>query len=320
VNLTDLRDILDERSAGYDVEARSHLMLTGVHQRLAIRRRRRIAATAAAVVLVLAGGIGTLAVNRPARPVPAPAATAAVVGGFPAYAQGARVIAASAPLAAGATSVRLTFTPATTDLVFFDRCPDGGAAYSIAVNGRTMMSGNGCGGSFAIDLSDPAGGLLVGRPNTVVATFKGAPVRGFAVAVGEKVPIDQYVFPARPATLAPLAVDDLNFNDPGLGGKTLALLRGDPADPNRPAWATVTWGRHLHLVSRSQTPGRLTITIGELTLSQAQWWDYEQVTVDGGREDTWTQGTLPKPGARVTITVTPERMTGDWAVSLQENS
>ena len=140
------------------------------------------------------------------------------------------------------------------------------------------------------------------------------------MAVGEKVPLDRYVFPPRPPVLTPLAVDDLNWTDPSLGVRTPALLRADPANPNRPVRATFTWGHGMHVVERAQTPGTLTISVEGVTLGRGDWWDYEQGTVDGGREDTWTSGRLPKPGARVTVTVTPERMTGDWVVAVQEGN
>ena len=328
MNLTDLRDVLDERSATYEVEARSHLTLTGVQRRLKIRRRRRIAATAAAVVVVLAGAAGTLAVTHSSRRTPTAAPTVAMVGGFPEYAAGARVIAASAlPVPRDG----LLFTPTTTDLVFFERCdppesapkldakgePVLGPMHYLWLNGHQLFGGTGCGGSWATNLTDPASGLLVGRANSLTVTFAAKPDISIAVAVGERVPVDQYVFPARPAELAPLDTEELDYRDPENKGWKPAVLRADPADPNQPVQTTVVWRNDLHLMQRSQTPGAVTVTVGGVTIGRSQWWDYGQTLNDGGYSADW-KGKLPKPGQLVTVTVTPERMTGEWMVALQQ--
>jgi hypothetical protein len=321
VNLTDLRDVLDERSATYDVEARSHLTLAGVHRRLAIRRRRRIAATAAAVVLVLAAGAGTLAVTRSSGRTPAATPATPTVGGFPEYAQGARVIAASTPIEPGATAVRLRFTPRTTGLVLFTRCDDNTKQYDIALNGGgRIVSGTGCGSAFTLDPVDESAGVEAGRPSVLTVTFPKGPVAGFAVAVGERVPVGEYVFPPRPATLPPVedAGDMRTTDDQGADYGTAVLVRSDPADPNRPVSVTFTWGAGVHLALRAQTPGALRVAVDGLTVAQGQWWDYDQTLVDAGYAADWHQVGLPARGAPATITVTPERMTGDWAVVLQQ--
>lgn len=321
MNLTDLRDVLDERSASYEVEARSHLTLTGVQRRLAIRRRRRITAAAAAVVVVLAAGAGTLAVTRASGRTPAVAPTVATVLGFPEYAQGARVIAASSPLVPGATMVSLPFTPRTTGLVVFARCDDNTKQYDIAINGSgRMMSGTGCGSAFTFDPVETSAGVQAGRPSVLTVTFPQGPVAGFAVAVGEKVPVDQYVFPPRPSALPPVEnADDMRTtDDQGNLYGAATLVRSDPADPNHPVSVPVTWGTGVHLALRAQTPGAMRVSVNGLVVAQGEWWDYDQGLIDAGYDKDWHQRTLPSRGERATLTVTPERMTGDWAVVLQQ--
>ncbi|MGX6607840.1 hypothetical protein ACWKSP_37800 [Micromonosporaceae bacterium Da 78-11] len=325
MNLTDLHDVLDERSATDHTEARSHLTLTGVHRRLAIRRRRRITATAAAFVAVLAVGAGTLAVHRSTgrtpEPTSSPSPTVPTVGGFPEYAEGARVIAASTPLEAGAKSVRLEFTPRTTALVIFARCDDSALPYDIALNGsRPIMSGEGCGTALTPDPTDKSTGVEPGRPSVLTATFPKGVVAGFVMAVGEKIPVDQYVFPPRPATLAPVEdTGDMRVtDDQGADYGTTKVVRSDPADPNRPVEVAFTWGVGVHLRLRAQTPGAIRVSINGVQVVQGQWWDYGQTLIDGGDDSDWPKGGLLARGASATITVTPERMTGEWAVVLQQ--
>jgi hypothetical protein len=334
VNLTDLRDVLDERSTTDHAEARAHVILDGVHGRLAIRRRRRqVIATSAAVVAVLAVGAGALAVTRSAGRTPTPAASAAVptINGFPEYAQGARVIAASPPLARAATSVRLAFVPSTTGLVFFVRCDGSDKGYEVSLNGRLMMSGSGCGTSGT---PDPAAvrsyGVQVGKPSTVTVTFPSDPPANFAVAVGEKVDVTRYVFPARPSALQPLDLETGNMkigDDRGIEYRTTKLVHADPAYPNRPVDLTFPWGTGVHLMLLSQTPGALTVSINGAAIAHGEWWDYGQTLTDGGTDRDWSptppdRNGWPRPqrGAGTTLTVKPERMTGDWAVAIQEPS
>lgn len=318
MNLTDLRDVLDERSATYDVEARSHLTLTGVQRRLVIRRRRRIAATAAAVVVVLAAGAGTLAVTRSSGRTPAVAPTVAMVHGFPAYAQGARVIAASEP---DGMSAPLTFVPDSTNLVVFVHCDDDTKEYRILLNNHEAMGGKGCGSSFGINDTEPELGVRVGQPSTVTVRFPEGRISGFAVAVGAAVPVNEYVFPARPTPLKPLDVRDDLEALPDEGATTVAMVRADPINPARSMAEAFHWtGGRLHLLLRAQTPGKLRVALNGVTVREGDWWDYDQGLVDGGRNEDWSVK-LPKPTVNapvsILVTVTPERMTGDWAVALQ---
>ncbi|RZU51131.1 hypothetical protein EV385_2930 [Krasilnikovia cinnamomea] len=334
MNLTDLREVLDERSTTDHVDARPHLLLAGVQGRLVVRRRnRQITAFAATAVAVLAVGAVTQAVARPAPDHPAPAATAPVpmVNGFREYADGARVIASSAPLAPGAKTLRVTFTPTSADLVFFTRCAhEAGKVHQISLNGKAVSSGTGCGGTVSSDaeMLRSSYGVRVGMPNTVTVTFPDGPPADFAVAVGEKVGPGRYVFPTRPSQLQPLDTESGNMKlgyDSGVSYQTTMVVRADPADPNRPVDLPFAWGKGAHLTLLSQTPGALTVTVDGVAIAHGEWWDYQQMLIDGGTDKTWSpprnrQATWEKPeqGSGVVLTVKPERMTGDWAVAIQE--
>ncbi|WP_433304950.1 hypothetical protein ACQP2F_16760 [Actinoplanes sp. CA-030573] len=325
MNLTDLRDVLDERSTTDHAEARSHLVLSGVRRRLELRRRRRrMAAAVAAVLAVVAIPAGLLTIAR------SPERTDQVSGpktinGFPEYAQGTRLFA-SATLAPGATSLVLPFVPGSTGLVIFVRCAEATSTkeFALKLNGHDVMSGSGCGSSFVPAAPDQIGALDVraGERSVVEVTFSTTAPAGFAVGIGERVPVDQYVFPTRPATLTPLDVGGnlAETDDNGITYRTTFLLRPDPADPNRPVSRTFTWGSGGHLALRSQTPGALRVTMNGVEVASGEWWDYDQGLVDGSSSSYWPSATQRTRGATVTVTVTPRRMTGDWAVAFQEPS
>jgi hypothetical protein len=94
-------------------------------------------------------------------------------------------------------------------------------------------------------------------------------------------------------------------------------VRPDPADPNRRVQLTTKWGASARLRLRAQTPGAMTVTVNGVEVARGQWWDYGQMLVDSGPDLDWPPGRKPAPGATVTVTVTPQRMTGDWAAALQ---
>lgn len=319
MNLTDLRDVLDERSATDHAEARSHLTLSGVQRRLKLRRRRRriVVASAAALAVLAIGAVSQTIARSPRQSAVEPAQ----IKPFPEYAQGTRLIA-SAVLTPGARSVQLTFKPGSTSLVFFVRCAEPSATeeFALAINGHQVMSGSGCGASFISSL--PQLGVVAGRPSALVVTFPGRAPAGFAVGVGQRVPSGQYVYPSRPATLTPLDTGgDLAISDEGgTEYRTAFLLRPDPADPDKPVSRTFTWGKGGHLALISQTPGTLTVTINGTKVASGEWWDYTQGLVDASSSSSWPFPGQRAKGTTVTITVTPHRMTGDWAVAFQQPS
>jgi hypothetical protein len=324
VNVTDLRDMLDERSSTDHGEGRSHLTLSGVRRRLVLRRRRRRIAVASAAALVLvAVGAGSAVTSRSTQQPNRPVAGPATINGFPEYAQGSRLIA-SAVLAPAAKTLELPFVPGSTNLVFFVRCADPVSTeeFAVTINGHQTMSGSGCGGSFipAAESLATELGVRVGARSVLRASFAKRAPAGFAVGVGQRVPVDQYVFPARPAALTPLDTGgNLSVSyDGATRYDTAFLLRPDPADPNRPVSRTFTWGKGGHLALRSQTPGALKVTMNGIVVADGEWWDYDQGLVDGSSSAFWPSPKQRVKGVTVTVTVTPQRMTGDWAVAFQQ--
>lgn len=323
MNLTDLRDVLDERSAPDSGDVLAHLMLSGVQQRLEIRRRRRrVAAVAAAVVAVAAVGLVTSAVPRFNTGTPTAASPDAVpvrlIEGFPEYAGGARVVAASTAQAP-ARSTSVTFTPTTLDLVLFTRCTERGK-HAIVVGGvRLFETEGGCGiyGTGPGSLGKEHG-ATIGRPLTITLTFTAAPTAGFGFAVGERVDASAYRFPPRPAVLKPLRTQEVA--GPTLTGQG-GVVRADPADFNRPMSVTFPWNGLRSTSMVAQTPGELSLRLNGKELSRGEWWDYQQGEIADrgvdGKELTLDRGFGLKTGQRVTLEVTPRRMTGDWSVEFE---
>jgi hypothetical protein len=345
MNLTDLRDVLDQRSAEpVDRTAAHHLRLSAVRARIAARRRRRTAvgAACAAVVLLVTGT--TIALNRattdPSPGRPAPAATRGrLIEGFPEYAEGTRVTAAGSA-ALPTRTIDLTLVPGTPRLVLFGRCRVGGGVrldVELQVNGHGVLSG-GCDGalpSIGYDLSEA--GVEPGRPVTVRMVVTGARTRtrptvgpaddeqgvptavpadgDFALAVGEPVPFADYPLPSRPAALKPLG-SAMPSPDAGSKASLGPVLRADPTDPNRRQRLTVTWRAVETVWMVAQTPGALHLRVDGTEVMTNKWWDYGQGRQSGPPDSTWP-GRPVWPGKQVTIEVVPEHMTGDWAVVLE---
>ena len=323
MNLTDLRDVLDERSAPDNGNVLAHLMLSGVHQRLAARRRRRrAAAVAAAVVAVAAVGLAASALPRldtrtPVAALP-DAAPVRTIEGFPEYASGARVVAASAAQTP-ARSTSVTFTPTTLDLVLFTRCTERGK-HAIVIGGVSLFqTEGGCGtygtGSGALGKKH---GATIGRPLTITLSFTTATSAEFGLAVGERVDASAYRFPPRPTVLNPLRTE--KAAGPILTSRG-GVVRADPADPNRPMSVTFPWNGLRSTSMVAQTPGELSLRLNGKELSRGEWWDYQQGEITDGGVDgedlTLDRGLGLRTGQQVTLEVSPRRMTGDWAVEFE---
>lgn len=313
MNLTDLRDVLDERSTTDHAEARAHLMLTGVHERLRVRaRRRRVASVAAAATAVLAVAAGTLAVTRPHNDPPAPVdGSARTVKGFAEYADGARVVAAESARPP-ADHVSVSFVPTTLKLAFLSRCADGeDESYRLLLNGRQMSVGDGCG---QIIRSTPEAlskeyGLTVGKRASVTLTKTGTPIGELAVAVGVDVDPSRYPYPPRPAALTPLELPSVDRDDPHR-----LLVRSIPGRPELTITAAVRWPWTGELNLWSNTPGALTVKLNGVQVFHGQWWDYSAGQWGGPSAEQVQRLLRPTRGQPVQVTVTPERTTGDWAV------
>lgn len=319
MNVTDLRELLDERSAGPDGNAVSPARLSDVRGRIAVRRRRRTVATvAAAAVAVAAVSLTAVTLPRAAgipptdRSSPTPMAT---ISGFPEYADGTRLIGANAARPP-ARSVTVTVVPESLDLKFFIRCDDDAIGHRLLVNGRELAKGTGCGAAFSTRRLAEQYGVRVGRPLRVVFAKDGPPVGEFAVAVGQRVDPDSYPYPTPPATPQPL--DPAGSTQDGTDARSRGgrVLRSHPADPNRPVTQTLVWPGLNSIDLVANTPGALRVAVNGVQVATAEFWSYAPATVGTGTDEDWARehGLKLKRGQRVTVTVTPHRMRGAWEV------
>lgn len=334
MNLTDLKQVLDERSDDRAEQVMHHVRLHGVRTKVVARRRRRIAAWTACAVVALAGIAATAVVPGLRADVgPTPAATPSpvrIIEGFPEYANGARVVAAESA-ALPERRVELTIVPTTLDLVIFTRCEGTGDNVrldgKVSVNGHFLVGG-GCGGSSR-QLNWDRFDVVVGKPATFVMTISGArdpelvpvaiPDSGtFGLAIGVRIPFDQYPLPPRPSgTLEPL-------HQTLMAGCTeelcpdAVILRSDSADPKRPVQRALTWKTMYSVDMVAQTPGLLHVRVNGVEITTGEWWNYDMGTsgMYGDKDRAWKRefGLDLNPGESVTIEIVPEHMTGDWQV------
>lgn len=309
MNLTDLTDVL---RAHADLDGTAHeARMAGVRARVVATRRRMALTGVFCLVLALVGAV-YLTLPRPVEPAQPPRS-------LPEYQFGARLVAqAWADLPA--TSVTVEFTPTAADLVVFGHCTTEEPLVTlITINGRTVVGGN-CGGASSRRVGDLADyGGAAGEPlvitmfvglSRVAGEFPGTAadlrppgdgVTGeFAVGVGVPVPFSEYSFPPRPETLA--GIED--FIEPGG-----VNIRADRNDPGAPRTLEMVWPGPSEVTAALDTPGRLVVSINGTVVHTATSWGYHgsvSVATVGAGEVA--------PGQVVTVTVVPERATGDWNV------
>ncbi|MFG3578246.1 hypothetical protein [Micromonospora chersina] len=332
MNLTDLRQVLDERSGEPAAQDRHDERLRGVRAKVVARRHRRVATWTACALVVLGGVVAAAVVpGLHADRTPAPADSPSperTIEGFPEYANGARLVAVKSA-ALPERRVELTFVPSTLDLVVSTRCDYPLLQEQLSINGHVYDSQGDCGGvnlGPGWDRYDVA----VGKPATFVLTITGTrpldqsgeirtevPASGtFGLAISERTPLDQYPLPSRPSGApGPLALPAGCTEVPCQG---FVIIRSDPADPSRPVQQTVTWKTTHSIVLAAQTPGLLHLRVNGTEIKTGRWWDYAG-NPDGmyGDEDgRWKRdfGLDLRPGDPVTIEIVPERITGAWQV------
>ncbi|NYH43311.1 hypothetical protein HNR22_003038 [Micromonospora jinlongensis] len=213
MNLTDLPQVLDERSGDPAKQVMHDVRLRGVRAKVMARRRRRIATWTTCAVVAL-GGVATAAVapglHADVTPVPGDSPSPVrTIDGFPEYADGARLVAVkSATLPE--RRVELTIVPTTLDLVVSSRCDDALLQEQLSINGHDLVAQGDCGAGH-LGPGWANYDVAVGRPSTFVLTITGkrqlnqsgdiqtqVPSSGtFGLAIGERVPLDQYPVPSR---------------------------------------------------------------------------------------------------------------------------
>lgn len=336
-----LRDLFEDRSAAEPDEAVHRARLAAVHRRIARARRRRVAAAGAAVATVaVLVGVVTSGIRDPRqvpdRPVgdvptvsPSASPTARTIEGFPEYLNGARVLAA-ASASLPDTTATLTFVPRTHDLVFFTRCDPPEVSAQMLYPEGSVGSGR-CGSSHAGYSEEwlASLGIRVGKPATIRLEAKGTlPLAGrarpgplpesgsIAIAVGERVPFDEYPLPPRPAALPPLATPP----------NAETTVRSAPGDPLAPRTVELRSRKRLTFFAQLQTPGTLRVLADGREVTSCVKWDYattstrpSQAEIDNGCYEELIPGDSDKPkksGDPITITIEPRHVTGDWAVHI----
>ncbi len=334
MNLIDLPDLMRQRS-DEPTPTLTESRLEGVHHKVVIARRRRVAGSlvAVAAVVVAALGVGLPLTHNVAK-VPAAEQT---IDGFPAYAEGGHVVGtANGDLHGGPLTVKIV--PERLDFIFTTRCstPDADPNTSVYIN--IKVDGQDLGGftcSAAYASFDPGVwptlGLVVGKAATFTFTATRAnglsqtgngigvtvpvPAGSISVAVMQKVPFDQYPLPPRPEKLPSPDV----LQDGELDTSTPEIINSDPTDPSKPISYTFTFpdcgqaspGMCLEAAVASQTPGFLVISINGTRFATGEFWDYS-----GGEYSFELDPTMdkisPHVGERVTVTITPQYVTGAW--------
>jgi hypothetical protein len=306
VKVTELREVLDERSRTTPDEVMQHLRLAGVKAKVRTRRRRRaIAWTAVGAILVM-GGIAFALAPLSSRTSSPPAAAPATIGGFPEYAFGAHVLTAESTTLPD-RRIELAVTPnSNPDFVVLTRCSEPTLEVEITLDGNVVSTGT-CrpGATEPIGLrKDRTSRLMM----TVLSAAPGSTAE-YGVAVGRPVAFPEYPLPLRPSQVKPLAVTVDRSCAAQPCGEPM-IVRADRDDPRRPQKAKIRWHDMRGIEAVSQTPGHLSVTIDGISLGTGTWWSYDQTVVPFKPSLNIPDGTV------VTVEVTPEYVTGDWQVVL----
>ncbi|MET9224342.1 hypothetical protein [Lentzea sp. NPDC003310] len=302
MNLTDLGEVLRSRA---DVPGSSHdARMAGVRARVVASRRRRAVAGVACLVLAL---VGLVFVVLPRAEAPEPAVPPR---SLPEYQSGTR-LSAQAWGDLPATGLTLRFVPRSLDFQLITHCdtaPDG-LRITVTVNGHVYTEDNGCGGMGKV-ADWGAFDVVAGRPSVVEMTVRTVAegTRGsFAVGIGDPVPVSEYPFPPRPATLQTFP---LNLPEASI------FLRPDAGTPNGEKRFTLEWPGESLLRAQLNTPGRIRVLVDGVGLVDFSHWSYTASSSSMFLSD-WKKhyGLDVVEGQRVEVTVITERITGDWQVS-----
>jgi hypothetical protein len=335
---TQLRNLFEERSAAAGVRVRHAARLSAVRQKIKRERRRRLASAGAALTVVAVAAVAAVSalganapqsVLQPADPNPSPTRTAAVAA-FPTYYQGARVVA-SKVVNLPDDKVTLTYTPTSLQFSVAVRCDPEATYTTLTLDSFPGQLGGPCSGFDGDPAFWTSAGVRVGKPVTFVLAGDSVrrkargvsrdplPAKGsLGLAVVVPVPVNQYPFPSPPATLPPLA-------GPPSGAKVAATVRNKPGDPLAPRSVTVDWNGRLDFLAQMRTPGKLRVSLdGGKAFMTCTKWDYRPTGPEPNRDemdnncyeervDDHALGSLDN---KITVTVIPEGVTGDWQVRI----
>lgn len=347
VSEDDLRVLLRDRAGEPDHRSGR---LVEVQQRVGRLRRRRMAATGAvAVAAVVAGIIGVAPSGDggrtgqpiasgppPATPSSTPSASPRPSGTLPEYLRGGRL--AASVERSDPTGVSLTFTPSTLAFGIVAACTTPGADVGNAANPSSQVTIDGksyigfscspsgpMGTDGGSDMSRPsqdfaqAYGLHVGKPVHVSLSWGDGVSRigtAWRLAVYEAVPLAQYPFPARPATLL---TPELGFSPLYPQDVSLFTAAATATHPNTTVTnADVTLRHGLTISGVAVEPGQIEVLVNGHVVSLSRSWDYTEQSFSAGA-DLASMGL--KAGAHVAITIRTERFTAaSWQVVIFDST
>jgi len=323
MNLTDLTEVLRDHA---ELDDTAHdARMTGIRARV-LATRRRLALTGVVCVVLAVVSAVFLTVPRPVEP-------ANPTRSFPEYQSGTRLVVqewADLPT----SSITVEYTPQSDDFAVFNQCSAELAeqvlVYIVTINGIEHVAGGceGLGWNFSKEVGNwDRYGIAVGKPLVITMTVGVGRVVGepsssaedvrppdetatgeFGIGVGEVMPVSEYPFPPRPETL--YDIDDLDSSEADIE------IRADRNDPDARQEISVVWPGSLELSAALNTPGRLEVFINGKVVYDIDSWGYGRSSGMAilGEKD----GLNFSPGQTITITVVPERTTGDWSVQLDE--
>lgn len=322
--LDDLRSALADPAGGRpDTDTAVADRMAGIRARVAARRRRRAGALSAAVAVVAIVAVAGTTTILGRQHAAAPAAPRnPMVNGLALYAHGGRQIgSAQVPVHAGLNHL-FSATPTSYRLDLALACSGGDlpGGLTVRVNGEdTVGTAQGkCSDSPGESTSANGGytdaaqqrywsgvGVRPGRSTTVDVFVTGAPPAGTTVRVAlyQDVPLADYPFPGRPATLQ---------IDPDFG---LSLTQSHEVTLPGSA-ATGRWSRRVPYDPRLElggvltAPGLVELRVNGVLVGGQASWDYSPAAFQLSiRADDLRQAGLlvPTAGTPVTVTVTLSR-------------
>ncbi len=310
MNLSDLKDLLDERATDNPPAVSHDARLAGVKARVRAGRQRTLAFTALGVLAL--ASIGATAAMLP-TPTAEPQQATSPPGEFPPYLLGTHVVQ-EVILDLPERSVAVRFEAKGDAVAVLLRCP--GMRETTL---RTQVTAFGhteevlCSGGTALQTFEGHGvtqiGLTItGAQRSTDGSTVDMPASGSAVmAVADPVPWEDYPFPERPENLQPIIT-----GAPCHAPECVYALESDPDDPTTAVAATVTWQTVSMVSTVVNTPGILHVQINGVEVGSTASWDY--IPMAGSISDVGAKTGELRPGDEVTIAVTPEHLSGPWRV------
>lgn len=273
-----------------------------LRQRRSRRRRRRIGALAAAAIVLLAAV--AVPVARSSRTLTGTGHVTPIAKAVQ-YRDGGKLVGTASLDTAKTKQVSVTFTPTAKPIIPVAHCTDLTATVTVAGNRKPLFGGS-CSVSASLGANGQPLPFPLGKPATITLTINSG--GGLAqLAVYQGVPLDEYVFPPRPAKLAPPP----NGTGPALADST-------KLGANAKATVNLILGANTQLSAITGAPGELRISVdGTLVRTLTSWdWPPHFFTVLLTPDDLARRGIKVKAGQSVRITMQASRFdVPGWVVN-----